>query len=149
MIQPPGEPREQHLGEVWKKVWATYTKFHKRRNDWKSRYMYIGAFLGLFFIRLLSSKISQVSKIKNLKKKIKIFGNYYISFFFLFLFPKLNKWNISLIYKVIILIFFSESSYGKYLQVLKNQILIQPSGEPQEQHLGDVRPKKIELHKIS
>ena len=28
-------------------------------------------------------------------------------------------------------------------------MLIQPPGEPQEQHLGDVRPKKIELHKIS
>jgi len=31
----------------------------------------------------------------------------------------------------------------------KNQILIQPPGEPREQHLGDVGPKKFELHKIS
>ena len=28
-------------------------------------------------------------------------------------------------------------------------ILIQPPGEPREQHLGDVRQKKFELHKIS
>ena len=31
----------------------------------------------------------------------------------------------------------------------KKEILIQAPGEPQEQHLGDVRPKKFELHKIS
>ena len=47
-------------------------------------------------------------------------------------------------------IFFSESSYGKYLQVsLKKKIFNQPPGEPREQHLGDVRPKKFKLHKIS
>ena len=27
----------------------------------------------------------------------------------------------------------------------KNEIFIQPSGEPREQHIGDVRPKKVEL----
>ena len=31
----------------------------------------------------------------------------------------------------------------------KKEILIQPPGEPREQHLGDVRPKKFELQKIS
>ena len=31
----------------------------------------------------------------------------------------------------------------------KKEILTQPPGEPREQHLGDVRPKKFELHKIS
>ena len=31
----------------------------------------------------------------------------------------------------------------------KKEILIKPPGEPQEQHLGDVLPKKFELHKIS
>ena len=31
MIQPPGEPREQHLG---------YTNFHKRGKYWKGRYIY-------------------------------------------------------------------------------------------------------------
>ena len=47
-------------------------------------------------------------------------------------------------------IFFRESSYGKYLQVsLKKKIFNQLPGEPREQHLGDVRPKKFELHKIS
>ena len=30
----------------------------------------------------------------------------------------------------------------------KKEILIQQSGEPREQHLGDVRPKKFELHKF-
>ena len=31
----------------------------------------------------------------------------------------------------------------------KREILIQLPGEPREQHQGDVRPKKFELHKIS
>ena len=31
----------------------------------------------------------------------------------------------------------------------KREILIQPPGKPREQHLGDVGPKKFELHKIS
>ena len=31
----------------------------------------------------------------------------------------------------------------------KKEILIQPPGEPREQHPGDVRPKKFELQKIS
>ena len=31
----------------------------------------------------------------------------------------------------------------------KKDILIQPPGEPREQHLGDVQTKKFELHKIS
>ena len=31
----------------------------------------------------------------------------------------------------------------------KREILIQLPGEPREQHLGDVRPKKFELHKFS
>ena len=31
----------------------------------------------------------------------------------------------------------------------KKGILIQPPGKPREQHLGDVRPKKFRLHKIS
>jgi len=30
----------------------------------------------------------------------------------------------------------------------KKEILIQPPGEPREQRLGDVGPKKIELHKF-
>ena len=44
-IQPPGEPREQHLGDVRQnKVWAIQ-KIIKRQNDWKSQSIYIGAFL--------------------------------------------------------------------------------------------------------
>ena len=31
----------------------------------------------------------------------------------------------------------------------KKEILIQPPGELQEQHIGEVRTKKFELHKIS
>ena len=31
----------------------------------------------------------------------------------------------------------------------KKEILIQPPGEPREQHLGDVRTKKFELHKMT
>ena len=37
LIQPPGEPREQHLGDVRPKS-SSYTKFHKRQNDRKGRY---------------------------------------------------------------------------------------------------------------
>ena len=32
-----GEPWEHYLGEVWPKK-LSYTKFHKRQNDWKGRY---------------------------------------------------------------------------------------------------------------
>ena len=31
----------------------------------------------------------------------------------------------------------------------KKEILIQPPGEPREQHLGEARKKKLELHKMS
>ena len=37
LIQPPGEPREHHLGEVRPKI-SSYTKFHTRQNDRKGRY---------------------------------------------------------------------------------------------------------------
>ena len=43
------------------------------------------------------------------------------------------------------LIFFRESFYCIQLK----EISIQPPKEPREHHLGIVRPKKIELHKIS
>ena len=36
LIQPPGEPREQPLGDVRPKS-SSYTKFHKRQNDRKGR----------------------------------------------------------------------------------------------------------------
>ena len=34
--KPPGEPREQHLGDTKS---LSYTKFHKRRKYWKGRYI--------------------------------------------------------------------------------------------------------------
>ena len=34
------------------------------------------------------------------------------------------------------------------VNICKKEILIQPPGEPREQHQGDVQPKKFELHKI-
>ena len=37
LIQPPGDPREQHLGDVRPKS-SSYTKFHKRQKDRKGRY---------------------------------------------------------------------------------------------------------------
>ena len=43
MIQPPGEPREQRLGEVYQKS-SSYTKFHKRQNYRNGRYT-LGHFL--------------------------------------------------------------------------------------------------------
>ena len=33
--------------------------------------------------------------------------------------------------------------------LIYKETFIQPPEEPREQHLGDVRPKKLELHKIS
>jgi len=99
------------------------------------------------YLENISSDFKRASKFKNI-----LIGNFKTSrsFFFAF-FPKFNKLNISLIYKAIIVIF-RESSYGKYLKFNKfnkKEILIQPPGEPREQHLGDVRPKKFELHTIS
>ena len=72
-----------------------------------------------------------------------MFGNFYISFFFKF--PKLKILETSIFRN-----FFSEPSYMVNIsKFCKKEILIQPPGEPREQHLGDVRPKKFELHKIS
>ena len=69
-------------------------------------------------------------------------------FFFFFSFPKFKKLNISLIYKAIIVILVSLPMVNIY-NFCKREILIQPPGEPREQHLGDVRHKKFELHKIN
>ena len=55
--------------------------------------------------------------------------------------------NISVISnKATILIFFSESPYGKYLQVSQfERNFIQPPGEPRDQHTGDVQQKSYIL----
>ena len=71
------------------------------------------------------------------------------SSFFFFLFPKLKKLNISLIYEAIIVILSVSLLMVNLNKFCKREILIQLPGEPREQHLGDVRPKKFELHKIS
>ena len=58
------------------------------------------------------------------------------------------------------LFFFSKVQKVKYLphykaiivniyKFCKKEVMIQPPGEPREQHQGDVRPKKFELQKIS
>ena len=67
----------------------------------------------------------------------------------IFFFSKFKKINISLIYKAIIVIFSVSLPMVNIYKFCKKEILIQPPGEPREQHLGDVRPKKFELHKIS
>ena len=51
--------------------------------------------------------------------------------------------------KAIILIFLVNLPMVNIYKFTKKGILIQPPGEPREQHLDDVRPKKFELHKIS
>ena len=66
LIQPPGEPREQHLGDDRPK------KFHKRQNDSKGRYN-IDTFLKANFILLLSSKISQSESLKLLEVLVFLF----------------------------------------------------------------------------
>ena len=74
-----------------------------------------------------------------------MFSIFRYSFFF---FKKFKKLNISLIYKAIIIFSVNLPMVNIY-KFCKKDILIQPPGEPREQHLGDVRPKKFELHKIS
>ena len=67
--------------------------------------------------------------------------------FVLFKFPKskILETSIFRLYEAIIIIF----SVSLPMVSFVKEILIQPPGEPREQHLGDVRPKKLELHKIS
>ena len=60
-----------------------------------------------------------------------------------------EKLNISLIYEAIIVIFSVSLPMVNLNKFCKREILIQLPGEPREQHLGDVRPKKFKLHKIS
>ena len=50
--------------------------------------------------------------------------------------------------KSIILIFFRESIFLYNVSTSFVEFFIQSPGEPRAQHLGEVRPKKFELHKI-
>ena len=59
------------------------------------------------------------------------------------------KLNISVISKAIILIFLVNLPMVNIYKFHTKEILIQLHEEPREQHLGDVRQKKFELHKIS
>ena len=70
------------------------------------------------------------------------------SFSFFPLFPMLKKLNISLIYKAIVVIFSVDLTMINLYKFCKKEILIQPPGEPREQHLGDVRSKVFRLIKV-
>ena len=96
-------------------------------------------------------------------------ANYNLNDFFFFLmeifkFPNQRFWNIyksfsspfffsqslkevttAAIYEVIIVIF----SVNLPMVFINKFFLIQSLGEPPEHHLGEVRPKKFKLHKIS
>ena len=61
-----------------------------------------------------------------LLSKIKIFLNFYISFFF-----------------SIIVIFSVSFPMVNTYKIYNKEVLIQPPGEPREQHLGDIRPKQF------
>ena len=63
-------------------------------------------------------------------------------------YPKLKKLNISLIYRAIIVIFSVSRPMVNTCKFCKKEILIQPPGEPREQHLGDVRPKSSSYTKF-
>ena len=95
--------------------------------------------------KIFGSKISYYWKyglwggVLNPKDNGQHFDEKYVAKRFWF-FQKSKKLNISTIYKAIFLLY--------NLQVLQF-FLIQPPGEPSEQHLGDVRPKNFDLHKIS
>ena len=65
LIQPPGEPREQHLGDVQHKKYELQ-KISSRRNDWKGIYIYLRIFEANF-IWLLDSKISRLETLKLLE----------------------------------------------------------------------------------
>ena len=71
-----------------------------------------------------------------------------VLFFFSFSFPKFKKLNISLIYEAIIVIFSVSLPMVNLNKFCKREILIQPPGEPREQHLGDVRPKSSSYTKF-
>ena len=59
------------------------------------------------------------------------------------------KFKSYVISKETILIFLVNLPMVNIYKFYKEKMLIQPHGKPQEQHLGDVQPKKFELHKIS
>ena len=44
---------------------------------------------------------------------------------------------------------FLETSIFRFFPKFKKLNISLPPGEPREHHLGDVRPKNVELHKIS
>ena len=87
---------------------------------------------------LLNSKISQLETLKLLEVLV----------FFFFLFPKFKKLNISLIYEAIIVIFSVSLPMVNLNKFCKREILIQPPGEPREQHLGDALPKSSSYTKF-
>ena len=60
-----------------------------------------------------------------------------------------EKLNIAAIYKSSILIFSVSLPMVNLNKFFKREILIQLPGEPPEQHLGDIQPKKFKLHKFS
>ena len=62
---------------------------------------------------------------------------------------KYRSFQNSNFYKAIIIIFPVSLPMVSINKFCKKEILIQPPGEPREQHLGDVGPKKLVLHKIS
>ena len=68
LIQPPGEPREQRLGDVRQKSLSN-TKFHKFHTGRVEIYWRI---FGANFIWLLSFKISQLETLKLLEVLVTI-----------------------------------------------------------------------------
>ena len=88
-----------------------------------------------------SQIIFKFPKLKILETSI-----FFFFFFFFFFFSKVQKVKYLPHFFVIFSVSLPMVNLYKFC---KREILIQPPGEPREQHLGDVRPKKFELHKIS
>ena len=125
----------------------SYTKFHKRRKYWKGRYI-LAHFNNFFWVPLLFTFLQFSQKCARLYRPIQsvglffveIFGisNFKIYYFFLQLLVKFNYSVISIATNLNIYKFYKK----KFLSIWIFE-------EPREQHLSDVRQKKIELHKIS
>ena len=146
MIQPPGEPREQHLCDVRPK------KFKVHKISWKTKWpkgsIYSGAnllFMGhvtlILFVFAVFSKMRNSTSISTLPV--------ILSFMELVFSSIVVKFKSYVISKETILIFLVNLPMVNIYKFYKEKMLIQPHGKPQEQHLGDVQPKKFELHKIS
>ena len=88
LIQPPGESREQHLGDVRQKKFELH-KISLKTKYWKGRYI-LAHFLGLQ-LHLAYIKISQLETLKLLEVLVLDCMKYYITFWLFIQFDFVNQ----------------------------------------------------------